>query len=81
MKNYALYMASELAMEEEILETGGTPDKINCSSVVNSKLGLIETELESVKKGLNGLNCYLLGIVYKQRNRKKDAKESLIAAL
>ena len=35
LKNHALFLVSEQAKEEEILETGGSSDKIICSPVVN----------------------------------------------
>ena len=46
LKNHALFLVSEQAKEEEILETGGSTDKIICSPVINSKLSSIEGELE-----------------------------------
>lgn len=46
LKNYALYLVSEQQKEEEILETCGTSDKVNCSKVVNKELCNIEIELE-----------------------------------
>ena len=35
LKNHALFLVSEQAKEEEILETGGSTDKIICSPVIN----------------------------------------------
>ena len=35
LKNYALFLVSEQVKEEEILETGGSTDKIICSPVIN----------------------------------------------
>ena len=83
MKNYALFLVSEQQKEEEILETGGSSDKVNCSTVVNKQLGKIEQELEELyrTKNLNALNCYLLGVIYKERNKKQEAKEAFIRAL
>ena len=46
LKNHALFLVSEQSKEEEILETGGSTDKIICSPVINSKLSSIESELE-----------------------------------
>ena len=36
LKNHALFLVSEQAKEEEILETGGSTDKIICSPVINA---------------------------------------------
>jgi len=65
------------------LETCGTSDKVNCSKVVNKELANIETELEEHYRAdrLNGLNCYLIGVIYKERNRAAEAKEAFIKAL
>ena len=51
--------------------------------MVNKELANIETELEEHYKAdrLNGLNCYLIGIVYKERNKVTEAKEAFIKAL
>ena len=46
IKNQAMFLVSEQAKEEEILETGGTTDKIICSPVINQQLCKIEAELE-----------------------------------
>lgn len=46
LKNYALFLVSEQEKEEEILETGGSTEKIICSAVINTQLSKIETELE-----------------------------------
>lgn len=83
MKNYALFLVSEQQKEEEILETGGTSDKVNCSTVINKSLEKIEQELEELykAKNLSALNCYLLGVVYKERNKKQEAKDAFIKAL
>ena len=84
MKNYALYLMSEQQKEEEILETGGSSDKVNCSTVINKQLAKIETELEELYnsgKKLNAFNCYLLGVIYKERNKKEEAKDAFIRAL
>jgi hypothetical protein len=32
-------------------------------------------------RNLDGLNCYLLGLIYKERNKKQEAKEAFIRAL
>jgi hypothetical protein len=71
LKNYALYLISEQQKEEEILETCGTSDKVNCSKVVNKELFAIEVEMEEHFRSdrLNGLNCYLMGVIYKERNK------------
>ena len=64
---------SEQSKEEEILETGGLTDKVICSSVINSKLSSIESELEEYlasARGLDAFNFYLLGIIYKEKNKK-----------
>ena len=76
-------MVSEQAKEEEILETGGSTDKIICSPVINQQLSKIEQELEEyyTQRNLNGLNCYLLGLIYKERNKKLEAKDAFIRAL
>ena len=73
LKNHALFLVSEQSKEEEILETGGTTDKIICSPVINSKLSSIESELEEYlasSRGLDAFNFYLLGIIYKEKNKK-----------
>ena len=69
--------------EEEILESGGTSDKVNCSVIVNKQLAEIEAELEELHRTdhLNGLNLYLLGVIYKERNKREEAKQSFISAL
>ena len=73
LKNHALFLVSEQSKEEEILETGGSTDKVICSSVINSKLSSIESELEEYLasvRGLDAFNFYLLGIIYKEKNKK-----------
>ena len=72
LKNHALFLVSEQAKEEEILETGGSSDKIICSPIINQQLSEIESELEEFykTKSLDALNCYLLGLIYKERNKK-----------
>ena len=30
---------------------------------------------------MNAFNCYLLGVIYKERNKKEEAKEAFIKAL
>lgn len=83
LKNYALYFVSEQQKEEEILETCGTSDKVNCSKVINKELVSIEQEIEEHYKcdRLNGINCYLLGVVYKERNKPAEAREAFVKAL
>lgn len=56
---------------------------MNCSTVVNKTLEKIEQELEELykAKNLNALNCYLLGVVYKERHKKQEAKDAFIKAL
>ena len=65
------------------METGGSADKIICSPVINSQLSKIESEMEEfyLTRNLDGLNCYLLGLIYKERNKKQEAKEAFITAL
>jgi hypothetical protein len=74
---------SEQQKEEEILETCGTADKVNCSKVINKDLAIIESELEEHYHAghLNGINCYLLGVIYKERNKTTEAKEAFVKAL
>ena len=83
LKNHALFLVSEQAKEEEILETGGSTDKIICSPIINQQLSKIEAELEVLfeARHLDALNCYLLGLVYKERNKKAEAREAFIRAL
>ena len=56
---------------------------MNCSTVINKTLEKIEQELEELfkAKNLSALNCYLLGVVYKERNKKQEAKDAFIKAL
>ena len=83
LKNYALFLISEQQKEEEILETCGTSDKVNCSKVLNKELVAIEVEMEEHFRAdrLNGLNCYLMGVIFKERNKLQEAKEAFIKAL
>ena len=85
LKNHALFLVSEQSKEEEILETGGSTDKIICSPVINSKLSSIESELEeymaSGQRGLDAFNSYLLGLIYKEKNKKMEARDAFIRAL
>ena len=83
LKNHALFLVSEQAKEEEILETGGSSDKIICSPIINQQLAKIESELEEYynTKSLDAFNNYLLGLIYKERNKTQEAKEAFIRAL
>ena len=83
LKNHALFLVSEQAKEEEILETGGSTDKIICSPIINQQLSKIEAELEVLYESrlLDAFNSYLLGLVYKERNKKTEAREAFIRAL
>jgi anaphase-promoting complex subunit 8 len=83
LKNYALFLVSEQVKEEEILESNGSADKVNCSTVNNKDLTKIEGELEEFYRNdqLNGINCYLLGIIYKERNKTSEAKEAFVKSL
>lgn len=76
-------MVSEQKKEEEILETCGTSDKVNSSKVVNKEIVSIEAELEEHYKAdrLNGINCYLLGVIYKERSKRAEAKEAFARSL
>jgi tetratricopeptide (TPR) repeat protein len=51
--------------------------------VVNKELSIIEMELEEHYRAnnLNGLNCYLIGVIYKERNKITEAKEAFTKAL
>jgi len=77
---YSLYLVSEQAKEEEILQNG---DKISCSTVQNKELIVIENELQPLfqKDQLNAINLYLYGTILKERNKKEEAKQVFIQAL
>jgi hypothetical protein len=56
---------------------------VNSSKVVNKELATIEAEMEEHYRAdrLNGINCYLMGVIFKERNKQAEAKEAFIKAL
>ena len=50
---------------------------------MNKELVAIEVEMEEHFRAdrLNGLNCYLMGVIFKERNKLQEAKEAFIKAL
>lgn len=86
LRNYALYLLSEQAQEEEILEAGGPQHKINSSLVVNKSLTEIEQNLSLFMRNQTQqqqcpLIYYLLGVVQKQGNKTEEAKLNFVQAL
>ena len=76
---YSLYLAGEIRKEEEMLENG----EANAKLVLNGELVIIEREYEKLYKQnkLNEFNLYLYGLVLKDQERKKEAREIFIAVL
>ena len=73
---YSLFLVSEQSKEEEIIQSG---DKVQCSTVQNKEVVVIESELRTLyeEKKLNGINLYLYGVILRERNKKDEAKEAL----
>ena len=76
---YSLYLAGEIRKEEEMLENG----EANAKMVVNGELVVIEREYEKLyrQNKLNEFNLYLYGLVLKDQERKKEARDIFINVL
>lgn len=71
-------MAGEIRKEEEMFE-----NEQNAKTVVNPEISNIERDLEKLHSEgkLNELNMYLYGLVLKEQQRNKEAKDVFIAVL
>ena len=92
MRNYAQFMLCEQMREEEALEVGSASAMFAGSDSsgtqtpclnVTKRLAEIEQEMKDFEKNneLNAINMYLLGMIYKEQNRKQDAREIFTKSL